>query len=160
MLESVEKEMVLIRDLFAKEKKLQTFFAHPKISARQKKNALSESLRGSVSELVLNTLMLMVDRKRSDHIAGMAEQFLFLAMEEQQVAEAVVYSVKPLTDEEKQAISDVFAKKVGKRSLRLRNDIDRDLIGGLKIRVGNQIFDGSIGGKLERMKRVLVASKA
>src|SRR5690606_39014608 len=118
---------------------IQRFLAHPKITLQQKKNVLIKSLSESVSDIVLNTLLLMIDRKRGEHIADMANQFLHLAMEEQEVAEAVVYSVKPLTDEEMQAVSDTFAQKVGKRALRLRHELDSGLIGGLKIRVGNLI---------------------
>lgn len=158
-LAEVEQEVEAIQTLF-KSNEVRDFFAHPKITAEQKKTLLNENLTNKVSSQVINTLFLMIDRKRGDSIAEMIEQFIALAMEEQRVAEAVIYSVKPLTDEQQQTISTLIAEKVGKQSLRIQNKINPDLIGGLRIRVGNQIFDGSISGRLESMKRELTVKQA
>ena len=62
------------------------------------------------------------------------------ANEEKGIAEATVYSVRPLTADETEAISASFAAKVGKHSLNIENIVDTDLLGGLKIRIGNRIF--------------------
>ena len=53
------------------------------------------------------------------------------------VAEAKVYSTRPLTADESQAISTAFAQKVGKQSLRIENIIDPSLIGGIRLQIGN-----------------------
>ena len=52
-----------------------------------------------------------------------------------------------------QAISSAFAAKVGKQSLRIENIIDPTLIGGIRLQIGNHIYDSSLSGKLERLKR-------
>lgn len=155
-LAEVEADIRTIMTIFEKTPQLQTFLIHPKITPAEKKRVLSESLHQTVSAVVLNTLCLMIDRKRGDSILEMANQFKILSMEERQIAEAVVYSVKPLTDDETKAISDLFSKKVGKQALEINHVIDDELIGGIKIRIGNKIYDGSISGKLERIKRELV----
>jgi F-type H+-transporting ATPase subunit delta len=49
----------------------------------------------------------------------------------------------------------VFAKEAGAASLRVRNEVNPDLIGGVKIRIGNRIYDGSVRGKLDRIERQL-----
>lgn len=159
LVSQIEKEMELVKQLF-QDNELQSFFSHPKITIQQKKAILLDNLKNAVSEIVINTLFLMLDRKRGDSIAEMAEQYIQLAIQQQGVADAVVYSVKPLTEDEQKAISKIFAEKVGKQELRMHNVINSDLIGGLRIRVGNQIFDGSVSGKLERIKRELVAANA
>ncbi len=154
-----EKEIELVQTLF-NQGELRDFFSHPKITIEQKKTLLEEHLKDKVSKEILNALFLMLDRKRGDSIAEMAKQFLTLAMEEQNIAEAVVYTAAPLNEEQQQAISDIIAKKVGKEKLRMQHAIQPDLIGGVRIRVGNQIFDGSVSGKLESLKRELAAAHA
>jgi F-type H+-transporting ATPase subunit delta len=67
-----------------------------------------------------------------------------------------VYSTRPLTEAEQQALSATFAAKVGKQSLRIENIVDTNLLGGIKLRIGNRIFDGSLRGKLERLERQLL----
>lgn len=158
-LSQVEKEAELIQTLFNNEE-LNHFFSHPKITTEQKKSLLVDFVKDKISNEVLNTLFLMLDRKRGDSIAEMAKQLSLLAMEERNVAEAVVYSVTPLNEEQQQTISKIIAEKVGKESLRMQNIVHPDLLGGLRIRVGNQIFDGSVSGKLEGLKRQITATNA
>lgn len=157
-LDTYEEEISKINEIFSKDKQFTQFFSHPRIKTEEKKKVLTDHLQSAISPHVCNTLLLMLDRKRGDCIVPMLEQFLRLALEEQSIAEAKVYSVRPLTNSEQEEISTMIANKVGKRSLRLENIIDPDIIGGLKIQVGNQIFDGSVSGKLERMKRELIVS--
>lgn len=157
-IEQAEKEAEFVYKLFSDEK-LSKFLSYPTITLEQKKTLISEHLKDNISKQLLNTVLLMLDRKRGDSIAAMAKQFIKLAMEEQQEAEAVVYSVAPLSEEQQITISTLIAKKVGKQKLRMKNEIQPDLIGGLKIRVGNQIFDGSIKGKLENLKRQLTETQ-
>jgi F-type H+-transporting ATPase subunit delta len=72
------------------------------------------------------------------------------------VEDAKVYSIRPLSEEERASVSSVFAKKVGKQALRIENIIDPSLIGGMRIQIGNQIYDSSISSKLERLQRQLI----
>src|SRR5690625_7470436 len=62
-------------------------------------------------------------------------------------AEVTVYSVRALSSAEKAELETNFAKRFNKQSIELQNEIDSTLLGGLKIRVGNTIYDGSVQGK-------------
>ena len=106
---------------------------------------------------VQNTLLIMIERHRTDSIAEMAQEFIELANNAKSVAEATVYTVRPLTDSESEAVSSVFAAKVGKRTLKITNIADSSILGGIKLRIGNRIFDGSVNGKLERLRRQLLS---
>jgi F-type H+-transporting ATPase subunit delta len=71
---------------------------------------------------------------------------------------ATVYSVRELTADEKQNLQVSFAKRIGKNTLQFENVVDPALLGGIKIRVGNTIYDGSISGKLHRIERKITAA--
>ena len=71
---------------------------------------------------------------------------------------ATVYSVRELTSDEKQNLQTSFAKRIGKNTLRFENVVDPTLLGGIKIRVGNTIYDGSLSGKLHRIERKITAA--
>jgi F-type H+-transporting ATPase subunit delta len=156
VLEQVEKDMELVKDVVLNKADLQSFLAHPKVAVAKKQHIVKESFGPSVSKHVLNTLLLLVERHRGEIIDSLAVEFFKLANEERSVAEAKVYSVKPLSDAEKASLSEVFAKKVGKKTLKIENKIDKNLLGGVKIQIGNRIYDGSISGKLARIERQLV----
>jgi F-type H+-transporting ATPase subunit delta len=153
--ETIEQNLQVIKAVFHQVKELEPLMKSPKISSEKKKEILREAF-SFVSPFVLNTLFVLIDRQRIDHLFPMIEKFHELTNEQKGIAEAKVVSVRPLTDQEKEAISSHFAKKVNKASLKIENIIDSDLLGGLKIQIGNRIFDGSLRGKLDRLKRELV----
>lgn len=150
-------ELELVENVYKTTPKFHQILIHPKIPTKKKMDLVKNSFAGNVSESVLNTLLLIIERGRANIILAFIDKFKQLAYEEQEMAQAKVYSVKPLSEEYIQAISEVFAKKVGKEKLIIENIVDEDLIGGLKIRIGNRIFDGSIKGQLDRLHRQLIA---
>lgn len=155
LLDSIEEELRAIQEVFSTNDELLAFLQHPKITAEAKKQFIVEAF-ANLSIQVRNTLLLMVDRHRSNVISQMAVDFIELANEERSVADAHVYSVRPLTDTEREAVSSAFAAKVGKKTLRIENIVDRSVLGGIKLRIGNRIFDGSVSGKLERLEREML----
>ena len=106
----------------------------------------------------MNTLSVLVDRKRIDEVVHLVNEFNAYANDAAGVAEAKVYSTRPLTADESQSISTAFAQKVGKQSLRIENIIDPSLIGGIRLQIGNTIYDSSVSAKLERLRRDLIGS--
>ncbi|MED0716815.1 F0F1 ATP synthase subunit delta [Aeribacillus composti] len=152
-----EEELRIVKQVFIENQKLLQILEHPKVLLENKKSLVNEAF-SSLSAEIINTLLLLIDRHRIRLVSELVDNFVELANEEQQTAEATVYSVRPLKDEEKQALSEVFAQKVGKKSLKITNVIDQNLIGGLKLQIGNRIFDGSIKSKLERIGRNLAKS--
>lgn len=155
VLAQVEEELRAVKEVVTNTPELTVLLKSPKLSIEKKKEVLKQAF-GTVSTYVLNTLMILVDRHREDQIAEVAEQFIALANDAKGVAEALVYSVQPLTAEQAEAISAAFAPQVGKQTLQIENIVDSNLLGGVKLRIGNRIFDGSLRGKLDRLERKLL----
>ncbi|MBB5355436.1 F-type H+-transporting ATPase subunit delta [Anoxybacillus mongoliensis] len=154
LLDQLEQELRVVKQVFAQNEALLSVLNHPKI-ALAKKKALVQEAFANISTVLQHTLMLLLDRHRIDIVNDLADAFIALANEARGVAEAIVYSARPLTEDETNALADVFAKKVGVDTLRITNIIDKDVIGGVKVRIGNRIFDGSVSGKLARLQRQL-----
>ncbi|MDA1476683.1 F0F1 ATP synthase subunit delta [Bacillus changyiensis] len=150
----IEEELIVIKQLFSDHKELGIVLGHPKVPADQKKKILKDSLE-TVSTAVLHTLYLLIDRSRTSIVPDLVDEYIKKANLYRKTEDAIVYSVKPLSESEITSFSQVFAKKVGATSLRVRNEVKPDLIGGVKIRIGNRIFDGSVSGKLARIERQL-----
>lgn len=106
----------------------------------------------------MNALYVLLDGKRINEVIHFVDEFNTFANDAVGVAEATVYSTLSLSDEQSQSISNAFAQKVGKQSLRIDNIIDPALIGGIRLQIGNQIYDSSVSAKLERLKRDLIGS--
>ncbi|MFC7319347.1 F0F1 ATP synthase subunit delta [Halobacillus campisalis] len=156
-LDQIETELRTLREIFLSNEELVKFLKHPRLSASQKKQLLSDTLKGFSKE-TLNTLMLLIDRHREEIIPEMADHFILKMNDVKGIADATVYSVNPLSEVEKQRISETFAPKVGKQTLNLTNIVEPSILGGIRLRVGNRIFDGSVSGKLNRIERQLVST--
>lgn len=155
LLKQMEEELRVVKEVLTNSSDLNAVLKSPKVSVAKKKEIIKDSF-SKVNPYVLNTLMILIDRHRDDQIVEVVDQFVELANEEHGIAEAKVYSIRPLTKEESDALSTSFAAKVGKKSLRIENIVDSELLGGLKIRIGNRIYDGSLRGKLDRLERKLL----
>ncbi|MBT2646346.1 F0F1 ATP synthase subunit delta [Bacillus sp. ISL-34] len=155
LINQLEEELRIVNEVFTNDNELLSFLAHPKMT-KDAKAALIANAFASLSSSVQNTLMLMVERHRTDEVTAMAQEFIELANEENSVADATVYTVRPLTETEVEAVSSSFAAKIGKRNLRITNITDSNILGGIKLQIGNRIYDGTISGKLDRLSKQLL----
>ena len=155
LLDQIEEELRTVKEVFTNDNDLLGFLEHPKVTNDAKRTMIVNAF-SSLSPFVQNTLQLMIDRHRTDVIAAMTDEFIELANDAKSVADAKVYSVRPLTEAETAAVSTAFAKKVGKSTLRITNITDSNLLGGIKLRIGNTIYDGTVSGKLERLSKQLL----
>lgn len=149
-----EEEIRLVRKAVKDNPDLITLLSSPNLTIQQKKDVANEVFN-KLSPSIVHTIMLLIDRDRQDLIIDVADSFIANANEDQGVAEATVYSVRALTAAETKTISATFAAKVGRRSLDIENVVDSELLGGIKIRIGNRIFDGSLSGQLDRLAKTL-----
>ncbi|PAL13628.1 F0F1 ATP synthase subunit delta [Peribacillus simplex] len=155
LINQLEEELRIVNEVFTKDNELLSFLAHPKMT-KDAKGALIANAFASLSSSVQNTVMLMVERHRTDEVTVMAQEFIELANEENSVADATVYTVRPLTETEVEAVSSSFAAKIGKRNLRITNITDSNILGGIKLQIGNRIYDGTNSGKLDRLSKQLL----
>lgn len=152
---SVEEELRVVKEVIQANPDVNAVLHSSKLTIEQKKDIIKGTFAKANSH-VLNTLLILIDRHRENEIIDVVDQFTQAANDEMGIAEAKVYTIRPLSDKEQEAISSIFAAKVGKKSLQIENIVDSNLLGGVKIRIGNRIYDGSLIGKLNRLERKLL----
>jgi F-type H+-transporting ATPase subunit delta len=154
-IDQIEQQLVTVKNTLQNSDELTAVLEHPKVTKGKKKQLLNDVFSSIISKEVLNTLYLLVDRKREEVVAELVSQYTLLANEERGIADAVVYTVKPLSESELSALTQAFSKRLGKKSLRIQNIVDEKLVGGVKLVAENQVFDGSVLGQLTRIQREL-----
>lgn len=139
-------------NLLQESEALRTFFANPFIIAEDKKGVIGKILSDDTSPIFRNFLMLLVDRRRIILLEGIAQEYLALLRQSNQIVLASVISAVPLTDEQKQTIKEkVKSIEPNAREVELDSKIDSDIIGGVIIKVGSQVVDSSLRGQLRRL---------
>ncbi|WP_391207508.1 F0F1 ATP synthase subunit delta [Psychrobacillus sp. L4] len=154
-LRSVEEDLRELKIVWNTNKELNTLFTSPKLSLDKKKELIRQIFT-TANPIVINTLLVLIDKKRLGEVGNIINEFMTLSNEAQGVADAKVYSTRALTEEERTNISIAFAKNVGKQSLRIENIVDPSIIGGIRVQIGNRIYDSSLITKLDRLKRNLI----
>ncbi|GEN89560.1 F0F1 ATP synthase subunit delta [Oceanobacillus sp. FSL W8-0428] len=156
-LEQFAADLKVVKPVFQNDKKLAKFLTHPKIDNAKKKQLVVEAFQG-LDKTVLNTLQLLVDRHRTSIIPTIIDEYISLVNDAKGMADATVYSTRSLSDEEKSQLERSFAVRLGKSAVQLNNIVDPSILGGVKIRVGNTIYDGTVKGKLNRISRSIVSA--
>jgi F-type H+-transporting ATPase subunit delta len=155
VMEQLVEDFRTVREVFEANTNLITFLKHPSVHNAKKKQFLDEVFQ-SLSADVVNTIKLLAERHRSEMIPSIIDHFIQLVNDAKGIAVATVYSVRELNEAEKKELESAFAKRFNKNSLEFENEVDPNMLGGIKIRLGNTIYDGSVSGKLRRIERDIV----
>ncbi len=119
--------------------------------------ATAESILGKlVSAPVLNLIRLMLRRGRIEELPRLAAEFRRLDDERQGIVRATATSALPLTPDEVTALTKRLAQTTSGR-VELDTEVDRNLLGGLVVRLGDRLIDGSVRSRLERLRNQLVS---
>lgn len=108
-----------------------------------------------VDEEIKNLLKVIIRNHRARYIIEIFDGFISLVNEHRGVIEGLVYSTEKLSDEQLEKLN-LAISKVEKRPTELRNIIDPNLIGGVKVVINDHIYDGSIKHNIENMKNSLI----
>ena len=127
----------------------------PRISMDQKEGIIRESLGSSVDRLALNLMFLLTSRNLVHMLPEIADRFQETLDAHRGIERAEVVSAVPLSDAQQGEVADMLARMSGKQ-VRVTTRTDPQIIGGMVIRVGDQVMDGSARARLQAMRRELV----
>lgn len=156
MVDEIESELLEIRTILNNNIELQKVLYHPQIVAADKKDLLDQLFKGKISEVTSNFLALLVDRRRENYFSDIVDEYVVLANESRGVVEANVTSAVDLQDEEKSELNSILARLAGKK-VQTTYEVDPSIVGGVIVRIGDKIIDGSIKTRLTTLREQLKA---
>ncbi|MDQ2069723.1 F0F1 ATP synthase subunit delta [Natronospira bacteriovora] len=122
---------------------------HPAIAPADLAEAILEALKGA-DEAGSNFIRLLAERRRLVAAAQIAEQYEALRDEAEGRINVEARTAHALDDKAAAALRDSLAKRLG-RSVELKVQEDEGLIGGVVLRAGDLVIDGSVKGQLDRL---------
>ena len=131
----------------------QEFVASRQIGAAAKEEFL-QRVMGTPAPLVWNLVRLLSSKGRLALLPQIAEAFQALLDEQRGIAHAEVTTAVAMDDQEQQALARRLSELTGKE-VRLRLRQDDEILGGLVVRIGDTLIDGSTRSKLVALKRRL-----
>ncbi len=134
---------------------LQALLGNPKVSSAQLVTLVGEA-SGSITEHQRNFLTVLANQERLTTLPGVVTHFTELRNKHEATIEAEITSAFPVSDEQLKSIVATLTSKYGKK-ITATVKVDNSLIGGVSIRVGDEVTDVSVRGKLAQLKASLVS---
>lgn len=135
---------------------LQQFAGNPRVSSQQVYELISGIAKTALSTQAQNFLRTVIDNGRLDVLPEIAAQFRALKNAQGGSSDAVVYSAFPVDGAALADVSATLEKRFG-RKLNVKVELDAELIGGIRVVVGDEVLDTSVKARLEQMKVALTA---
>ena len=156
-MEIFHQELVDMIGLFDKQLDFRLFLLNPKIKAIDKKEVIKKLFAGNMKKELVNFLQLLIDKGRIRFLPGILHEFDDLADKAKKVLNMTIVSAAPLEEAQINHIRDKYIGIHKAFSSKIRVEIDEKLIGGIKVIIGDNVVDGSVIGRLESLKKVLMS---
>jgi F-type H+-transporting ATPase subunit delta len=144
-----------VGDLLESSPELRHVMLSPAVAAA-KKRAVMGSFAGQLGlqPKVRNFIYVLIDHRRLAELSAIREAFEMAVDEQLGFARAGITSAQPLSDSQRGLIESQLNRLTGKR-VRMQFATDESLIGGVIARIGSTVYDGSVRGQLETLRRRL-----
>jgi F-type H+-transporting ATPase subunit delta len=129
---------------------------NPAIPTAVREEAVRKGLGKSLSVPALNLILFMIRRGRIEDVDQVTAEFGHLVDERNGVVHATAATALPLDEAELSALTARLGQLTG-GTVELVVETDPGLLGGLVVRVGDRLIDGSVRGRLERLRNELVS---
>ncbi|CQR70624.1 ATP synthase subunit delta [Sporomusa ovata DSM 2662] len=159
MLDVVEKQLKLVEATIAGHADLATLMYHPLVPAPAKKDTITRVFAGDLDGFVQNFLLLLIDKRREPALPAIISEYTRLANEARNIAEAEVFTAKELSTKQLEALAAKLSKVTGKNIV-LKTTLDQELIGGIVVKIGDKLIDGSVQRQLKALKAALLTNQA
>ncbi|GAA0515642.1 ATP synthase subunit delta [Saccharopolyspora subtropica] len=153
-LDAVEDELFRLGRIIGSQVDLERLLSDPAADAAGKKAIVDQLVEGKVEPVTLNLVHQLVARPRGRRISEGLEELAELSAKRRERSVAHVKSAMPLSDEQQQRLSRTL-QRIYSRPIALHLEVDPEIVGGLLIRVGDEVIDGSITGRLQSLRRDL-----
>ena len=150
------REQLVAMAAIAANPQLRQFADAPKSAATQVFDVITSVVDRPLSDASRNLLRAVIDNGRLSVLPEIALQFHALVNERSGVSDAVVYSAFPIEPAQLTEVVAMLERRFG-RKLDATVQVQPELIGGIRVVVGDEVLDTSVKARLEQMKAALTA---
>lgn len=157
IIDAVSKDIALIERLYAESSLLKSVLHQPLVSEQRKSSLLSDVFGDRITATTLNFLKLLIHKRRIDMLRECLDEFNKLVLEHSGIVDATAKTAIELTADQQAKLKSSLESVTGK-TIRLTTEVDNSIIGGVIVRIGDDVIDGSISGRLQRLEQRLLGT--
>lgn len=155
LFDKFDSDLVLVKETVNANKDLKAFFEHPLIKSNDKKEIFERVFSEHVSVYTLNLMKLLIDKNRIFILAVLADHYKALLNKKRNISTAQIITAIEIDQETKNRVKEKLERILNK-TIEVETKIDKEIIAGMIVKVGDKVIDGSIKTKFENMKKQVV----
>ena len=152
--EIIGEELEAVVEILEMDKSYYEFFVTPLVSKNEKVELIEKAFGGKISIHVANFFKVLVENGRGNHIKGACSQYKKMRMEHFNIVEAFVYTVIPMTETQSERLVAKLEKETRKTVI-LQNIVEPNIIGGMKIKIGEKEIDATVLNRLKNLEAAI-----
>ncbi len=156
--EKLNDDLSLVSQNIRSHLRLKSTMYDPKITTAKKKAIVSEIFSEKISPIALNAFNLLIDLNQHSALPEIAEEFSKLANAARKKIIAEAITAVPLTQELSEKLEVKLSELAGKDVV-IRSRVDKSIIGGVVVRIGEHILDGSIRHQLKELRERMITAE-
>lgn len=153
--EVVEQLDSFVDDVVGTMPKLEATLCSPRVPTSEKSQMLDKAFRGKMAIELLNFLKVVADHGRFECLRAIRRSLRDICNESRNRVELELRTAEPLTGELLDKVTSRLKEVLGSDVV-VNTQVDPDLIGGLVVRVGDTVFDGSVANRLVQLRKSAV----
>lgn len=153
-IEAFRKEIEGVLKVF-KDDNVMEFLLSPQVKFEEKKEVLEDILKGKVDEIVFDFIIFVIKGNKTDLLIEIFEEYRNLACKVTGKVVAEVFSPFPLDKDDRRELEEKFSKLLDK-DVEVKYIHDSSLMGGIRVMVDGQLFDGSLKGRFRQLRKELI----
>ena len=138
------------------DRELDLAFRSPALTAGRRRQLLEECFQGELHPFVLNLCQLLWTKGRENSLPSVVTAYRQLLRKDEGLLTAEVVSASNLTEEQLAPLRQALEKRFGQPVI-IEMKVDRSLLGGVRVRVGNTVLDGSVRGHLQALRERMLS---
>lgn len=147
-----QDELYAVASLWSQSHELRTLIGSPRTTRAEKRALLDKLFAERLDPRTLHFLYLLVDKGRFALIGRIAESYDALNDELRGVCKARVRTFLPLTDAQREQLLERLRAFTSRPTIELQERVDPELLGGIVVEIGAYLLDGSIRGRLRKLR--------
>lgn len=151
------EQLAEIGMLFKTQPALKAFMGNPQIQPAAKKELLNKVFGSDIEKSVHNFILLLIDKRRIALIEEIVGEYEALSNEVRNIVVAHVTTAVPMEQAQEKALTAKLEDITGKH-IQLKTHIDKSIIGGVVVKMGDKLIDGSVTSKIQSLGKQLMAN--
>ncbi len=154
-MEGYQQELTALSRIYRDEASFREFLLDPGTDIALKKDAVTSIFGGRVRVELVDLLLLLADKGSMSNLPGIANEYALMADEKRNILNIEITAYEQLDKTQLDLLSEKLRKQFGATSVKSTVSIDSSLLGGLRIKIGDKLIDGSVAGSLKTLRGLL-----